>query len=317
MRCTAILFVDLDRFKQVNDTQGHAAGDDVLRTVAEQLTAIVRPHDTVARIGGDEFVVLAANVESHAHAIDIGSPAGRIELNHRSGDADRVGASVGISVSIGGRGPPEILLNEADKAMYQAKALGRGRVEVFDAALGRLVQRRMNAQRRLQSALDEGRVIVYYQPVIDLSSGLVVGFEALARIAENDGSIVPPLDFISVAEESGLVVPLGTHVLAMACEEVGHWHPDNVPVAPLTIAVNLSARQFEPGDLASVVHEKLEQTGLDPSCLHLELTETAIIDLRPDILRQLGNDQRTRCGDRSRRLRHRLRVAHSSAHACR
>ncbi|MEY2415362.1 MAG: hypothetical protein QOH53_696, partial [Ilumatobacteraceae bacterium] len=285
-RCTAILFVDLDRFKQINDTQGHAVGDEVLRTVAEQLTAIVRPHDTVARIGGDEFVVLAANVESHAQAVDIGLRLVN-QLNHRSGDVDRVGASVGISVSIGGRGSPEILLNEADKAMYQAKALGRGRVEVFDAALGRLVQRRMNAQRRLESALDEGRVIVFYQPVVDLSSGLVVGFEALARIAETDGTIVQPLDFISVAEESGLVVPLGTHVLEMACEEVGHWHPDNAPVAPLTIAVNLSARQFEPGDLASVVHKSLEQTGLDASCLHLELTETAIIDLRPDILSQL------------------------------
>ena len=284
-QCTAILFVDLDRFKQVNDTQGHAAGDIVLRTVAEQLTAIVRPHDTVARIGGDEFVVLAANVESQSHAIDIGVRLVN-ELNS-SNDVDRVGASVGISVSIGGRGSAEILLNEADKAMYQAKSLGRGRVEVFDAALGRLVQRRMTAQRKLQSALDEGRVIAYYQPVVDLASGHVVGFEALARIAETDGSIVPPLDFISVAEESGLVVPLGTQVLEMACGEAVHWHPVTLPSAPLTVAVNLSARQFEPGDLTTVVQNTLELTGLDPTCLHLELTETAIIDLRPDILRQL------------------------------
>jgi diguanylate cyclase (GGDEF)-like protein len=284
-QCTAVLFVDLDRFKLINDTQGHAAGDIVLRTVAEQLTAIVRPHDTVARIGGDEFVVLAANVESQAHAIDIGVRLVN-ELNS-SDDVDRVGASVGISVSIAGRGSAEILLNEADKAMYQAKSLGRGRVEVFDAALGRLVQRRMTAQRKLQSALDEGRVIAYYQPVVDLASGHVVGFEALARIAEIDGTIVPPLDFISVAEESGLVVPLGTQVLEMACSEAVHWNPATLPSAPLTIAVNLSARQFEPGDLTTVVQDTLEHTGLDPTCLHLELTETAIIDLRPDILRQL------------------------------
>jgi diguanylate cyclase (GGDEF)-like protein/PAS domain S-box-containing protein len=284
--CTAILFVDLDRFKLINDTKGHAAGDMVLRSVAEQLTRIVRPHDTVARIGGDEFVILAANVQSQAHAIDIGARL-VAELNHHEGDADHVGASVGISVSIGGRGTAEILLNEADKAMYQAKSMGRSRVEVFDAALGRQVQRRSSAQKKLQSALDDGRVIAYYQPVVDLATGHVVGFEALARIAEPDGSILPPVDFISVAEESGLVVPLGKQVLEMACGEIGHWVPSSAQTERLTIAVNLSARQFEPGDLTSVVHETLEQTELDPANLHLELTETAIIDLRPDILHQL------------------------------
>ncbi len=285
-RCTAILFVDLDRFKQINDTKGHAAGDMVLRSVAEQLVGSVRPHDTVARIGSDEFVILAANVQSPAHAIDIGARL-VAELNQREGDTDHVGASVGISVSIGGRGTAEILLNEADRAMYQAKSLGRSRVEVFDAALGRQAQRRSSAQRKLQSAIDDHRVIAYYQPLVDLSTGHVVGFEALARIAERDGSILPPVDFISVAEESGLVVPLGSQVLAMACGEIGHWVPSGPPGVGLTIAVNLSARQFEPGDLTSVVHETLEETALDPVNLHLELTETAIIDLRPDITRQL------------------------------
>jgi diguanylate cyclase (GGDEF)-like protein/PAS domain S-box-containing protein len=285
-RCTAVLFVDLDRFKQVNDTHGHAAGDTVLRAAAEQLTSILRPHDTVSRIGGDEFVVLAANVESEAHAVDIGARLVS-ELNLKAGESGHVGASVGIAVSIDGRGTAEVLLNEADKAMYQAKSLGRGRLEVYDAALGREAQQRSNAQRRLQSALDDGRVIVYYQPLIDLGSGHVVGFEALARIAEQDGSILPPIDFISVAEESGLVVALGEQVLEMACEEVQHWHPAQLPAPSLTIAVNLSARQFEPGNLASIVQERLQTTGLDSTCLHLELTETAIIDLRPDILRQL------------------------------
>ncbi|MEY2553023.1 MAG: hypothetical protein QOC57_883, partial [Ilumatobacteraceae bacterium] len=285
-RCTAVLFVDLDRFKQINDTQGHSAGDVVLRTVADQLTSIVRPHDTVARIGGDEFVVLAANVESQSQAVDIGARL-VTELNTGVGESGHVGASVGIAISVEGRGTAEVLLNEADKAMYQAKSLGRGRLEVYDAALGREAQRRSNAQVRLQAALDDGRVIVYYQPVIDLATGHVVGFEALARIAEEDGSILPPVDFISVAEESGLVVPLGEQVLEMACEEVQHWHQGSAPAPSLTIAVNLSARQFEHGNLATIVQESLESTGLDSTCLHLELTETAIIDLRPDILRQL------------------------------
>jgi diguanylate cyclase (GGDEF)-like protein len=285
-RCTAVLFVDLDRFKQINDTQGHAAGDTVLRRVAEQLTAVVRPHDTVARIGGDEFVVLAANVESRDRAVDIGNRL-VAELSHRPGDSDQVGASVGIAVSIGGRGTAEVLLNEADKAMYQAKSLGRGRVEVFDTALGRQVQQRSSAQKMLRSALDDRRVLAYYQPVIDFATGRIVGFEALARIIEDDGSILPPLDFISVAEDSGLVVRLGAQVLEMACEEAQRWAPLGTTGPPLTIAVNLSARQFEPGDLSTVVATMLEQTGLTPSSLHLELTETAIIDLRPDIVRQL------------------------------
>ena len=289
-RCTAVLFVDLDRFKQVNDSRGHAAGDTVLRKVAAQLETILRPMDTVARIGGDEFVVLAPDVESHLHAVDIGA---RIvaELCRRADrveDGDPVSASVGVSVSVGGRGSAEILLNEADKAMYRAKSLGGRRSEVFDAALGRQVQQRSNGQRMLQSALDDHRVIVYYQPLIDLPSGSIAGFEALARIAEHDGSILPPAAFIAVAEDSGLIVQLGAQVLELAVHDARGWQPA-AREHELTIAVNLSSRQFEPGDLPAVVRSTLEQTGLPPTCLHFELTETAIIDLRPDTLQQLGH----------------------------
>ena len=170
-RCTALFFVDLDRFKQVNDSRGHAAGDTVLRRVASQLASILRPMDTVARIGGDEFVVLAPDVESHLHAVDIGARivAELCRRPDRVEDGDPVAASVGVSVSVGGRGTAESLLNEADKAMYRAKSLGGRRAEVFDAALGRQVQQRSNGQRMLQSALDDHRIIVYYQPIIDLS----------------------------------------------------------------------------------------------------------------------------------------------------
>jgi diguanylate cyclase (GGDEF)-like protein len=289
-RCTAVLFVDLDRFKQVNDTQGHAAGDTTLRRVAEQLVAVLRPMDTVARIGGDEFVILAPDVNNHLHAVDLGTRL-VTELSRRPdrvGSGERVAASVGISVSVGGRGTAEILLSEADTAMYQAKSLGGGRAEVFDAALGREVQQRSIAQRILQSALDDRRIIVHYQPVIDLCSGSVAGFEALARIAERDGSILPPAAFIAVAEDTGLVVPLGAQVLGMACREARRWQRAGLSEHRLTVAVNLASRQFERGDLTTVVQGTLEQAGLDPSCLHLELTETAIMDLHPDILEQLG-----------------------------
>jgi EAL domain-containing protein (putative c-di-GMP-specific phosphodiesterase class I) len=171
--------------------------------------------------------------------------------------------------------------------MYQAKSVGGGHAATFDANLGRQVHQPLISQVMLQSALDEHRVVAYYQPVIDLGSGSVVGFEALARITEADGSIVPPAAFIPAAEENGLVVPLGAQLLDMACHEAFRWQAGH-PAHPLTVAVNLSTRQFEPGDLARVVSECLERNRLDPSYLHLEITETAIIDLRPDILQQLA-----------------------------
>jgi diguanylate cyclase (GGDEF)-like protein len=283
-----VLFVDLDGFKQVNDVQGHAAGDTVLRRAAERLVAAVRPEDTVARIGGDEFVVLAPDVENQLHAVDIGNrlvtALGR--RPERAEEGERIAASIGISVSARGRRTAEVLIAEADLAMYQAKSRGRGRVEVFDTALGRQVQERAAAQRMLQSALDDQRVIAYYQPVVDIPNGTVVGFEALARIS-HDGSILPPAAFIPIAEESGLVVPLGAQVLELACQEARRW-PPGAAERSLTVAVNLSARQFAPGDLTAVVREALARTGLEATCLHLELTETAIIDLEPSVLRQLG-----------------------------
>ncbi|MCU1503675.1 MAG: hypothetical protein JWM12_3029 [Ilumatobacteraceae bacterium] len=286
---TAVLFVDLDRFKQINDTRGHAAGDLALRRVADQLVSVLRPMDTVARIGGDEFVVLATDVDSRIHAVDIGTRLLE-ELCSADpiGDGEHVAASVGISVSVAGRGSAEALLHEADTAMYEAKSLGGGRVEVFDVALGRQVRRRSAARRMLQSAIDERRIVAFYQPLVDVSTARIVGFEALARIAEHDGSIVPPSAFISVAEDTGLVVQLGAQVLQIACAQAGGWPSIAPDEHRLTIAVNLSSRQFEPGDLATFVRTTLEQAELAPECLHLELTETAIIDLRPDILEQLG-----------------------------
>jgi diguanylate cyclase (GGDEF)-like protein/PAS domain S-box-containing protein len=289
-RCTAVLFVDLDRFKRVNDSHGHAAGDTTLRRVADTLVAVLRPTDTVARLGGDEFVVLAADVESQMHAVDISTRliTELCRLPDRFEDGERVAASVGISVSVGGSGTVETLLKEAETAMSQAKSRGGGYAEVFDAALGRQVQQRSIAQDMLQSALDDDRIILYYQPVIDLPTGSVAGFEALARIVQRDGSLVPPAAFIPVAEDSGLVVPLGAQVLEMACREAPRWQPVGLQQRRLTVAVNLSSRQFQGGDLTTVVRRTLEQTGLDPSCLHLELTETALIDLDPEFLAQLG-----------------------------
>jgi diguanylate cyclase (GGDEF)-like protein len=286
---TAVFFVDLDRFKQVNDTHGHSVGNAVLRTVAGRLVGALRSMDTVARIGGDEFVVLAPAIDSHLHALDMGTRL----VNHLQRQFDglnnrHVSASVGIAVSKGGRGTAETLLHEADMAMYQAKSLGGGRCEAFDAGLARLVQERGAAQHTLQLALDERRVVAYYQPIVNLSTGTVAGFEALARIVEHDGSVLHPAHFISVAEESGLVVPLGGQVLELACQQTRRWQLGGQQDAELSVAVNMSPRQFEAGDLSRTLKSALGDSSLDPRRLHLELTETAIMDLRPDILKQLA-----------------------------
>jgi diguanylate cyclase (GGDEF)-like protein len=289
-RCTAVLFVDLDGFKQVNDTSGHAAGDTVLRRVADTLVSALRPMDTVARIGGDEFVVLAPDVDSHLHAVDLSARliAEMCRRPDPAEGADHVGVSIGIAVAVGGAATAESLLNEADTAMYHAKSRGGGRAELFDAALGREVLRRATARQMLQSALDDHRIVVYYQPVIDLPTGVVVGFEALARIAARDGAVLPPAAFIPAAEQTGLVVALGAQVLELACHEACYWQPVERAGIRLTVAVNLSSRQFGPGDLTKLVRTQLDHSGLDPGCLHLELTETAIMGLHPDVLQQLG-----------------------------
>ncbi|MEA2148651.1 MAG: hypothetical protein QOD69_481 [Solirubrobacteraceae bacterium] len=286
-RHVAVLFVDLDRFKQVNDTQGHAAGDATLCMAADRLIAVLRPTDTVARIGGDEFVVLAPDILNDLDALDLSARLIDALCQRPSGgeDGERVTASVGIAVSVGGRGAAETLLEHADTAMYRAKSLGGARAALFDEALGRQVRQRSRARQGLQSALDDRRVIVHYQPVIDLVSGNVTGFEALARIVERDGSLTPPADFIPLAEESGLVVTLGEQVLDLACREASLWHVAGGPQP--TVAVNLSSRQFDAGSLTGLVRDTLARTALDPRCLHLEITETAVIDLDPDFLEQL------------------------------
>jgi len=286
-RLFAVLFVDLDRFKQVNDTHGHAAGDATLRRVAERLVGALRPMDTVARIGGDEFVVLAPEVNSQLHAVDIGTRL-LCELARGSDvdDGDGVAASIGISVSGEAHATAEWLLHEADTAMYEAKSLGGRRVAVFDAALGRLVQERSAARKALRSALDDHRIIAHYQPIVDLASGRIAGFEALARMVGRDGVITPPAAFIPAAEDSGLVVPLGAQMLHNAVDDACSWMRPSTD-RQLNIAVNLSPRQFESGDLPELIGAELDRSGMSPNRLHLELTETAVMELRPDLLDQL------------------------------
>ena len=288
-RFTGVFFVDLDHFKQVNDSKGHAVGNDVLRKAAGRLVAGLRGMDTVARIGGDEFVVLTPDLASHEGAANVGARLVKQLMQHVDGaGGEGVPASIGIAVSEAGRGDAELLLHEADTAMYQAKSLGGRRSAAFGADLARQVVERSGTQQTLQSALAEERVVAFYQPIIDLATEDVTGFEALARITEPDGTICVPAAFIDVAEDSGLIVPLGTQVLRLACEEASRWGSTDREHPGLTVTVNVSSRQLEPGDLATVVLRTLEESGLDHARLHLEVSETAVLDLRPDILGQLA-----------------------------
>lgn len=290
-RCTAVFFVDIDHFKQINDNFGHAMGDRVLESIGRQLGAVLRTSDTVARIGGDEFVVLAHDVDNQLHAVDIG--ARLLERLATSGpitdNGARVSVSIGIAVSTAGDGTAETLLKQADIAMYLAKSHGGGRAEVFDAALGRLASQRAESRRTLEAALDQHRVIAFYQPILDLATGRPAGFEALARITAADGSIVPPSEFIPIAEDTGLIVPLGAEILGLACHEACRWSDIAAGGREVSVAVNLSSRQFESGALPAAVRSHLRSSGVAPHRVHLELTETATIDLRPQVLSQLAS----------------------------
>ena len=309
-QCTAVLFVDLDIFKHVNDTRGHAAGDTLLQRVAERLVGVLRPMDTVGRIGGDEFIVLAPEVDGHLYAADLGARL-IAELNREdeNGQVERVAASIGISVSVAGRGTAETLLHEADTAMYRAKSLGGARAEMFDAALGRQAKKRLRARRTLDAALDEQRIAVHFQPLVDLPSAEITGFEALARIAERDGSLLPPADFIPVAEDSGLVVPLGAKVLTLACRQAQQWQPRDRGARPdrrrqpLLPAVRLR-RPVVGGQVDARAHRAGAE--LPASRAHRD-GDHGPAPRHPAAARA---DQGPRCGDGPRRLRDRLRLAH-------
>jgi diguanylate cyclase (GGDEF)-like protein/PAS domain S-box-containing protein len=286
--CTAVFFIDLDSFKRINDTRGHAVGDLVLRGVAHRLIAVMREMDTVARIGGDEFVVLAPEIATRVDAVAMGSRLVEELARVAEGAPDGVCASIGIAVSEGGRGTAELMLHEADTAMYQAKSQGGGRTALFDGELARQAKDHSTAAATLRAALDDRRVVPYYQTIVDLESGAVAGFEALARLIERDGTILSPASFIAVAEDTGLVLPLGAQMLERACEDACRWPGASTGDDAIAVAVNVSSCQLQPGDLAGIVRDILARTGLSAPRLHLELTETAIIDLHPEILRQLS-----------------------------
>jgi diguanylate cyclase (GGDEF)-like protein/PAS domain S-box-containing protein len=291
-RVSAVLFVDLDRFKLVNDSLGHEAGDRFLAAIASRLERSVRTVDTVARvnsevtvarIGGDEFTILLENVK---HASDAIRVAERVQHCLRQpfeidGRHLFTSASIGIATSETAYSNPQDLLRDADTAMYRAKALGKARCEVFDLRMREAAIARLALETDLRRAIERNEFELHYQPIISLATNTLAGFEALVRWRHPERGLVSPEHFIGVAEETGLIVPLGAWVLHRACTQMREWQLAHPGSGDLTMHVNLSAKQFVHPDLVREIAGVLEATSLSPSALNLEITESAVIE-NPD-----------------------------------
>jgi diguanylate cyclase (GGDEF)-like protein len=286
-KAVAVLFMDLDNFKYVNDSLGHETGDELLVKVARRIERSLRAGDTPARFGGDEFIVL---LEDIAGAEDAIRAAERIANELRDplvlvGQEVSVGASIGIAVSrpadVGGSGT---LLRDADAAMYAAKQDGKATYRVFDPSMNKEARVRLRLENDLRAALESGEFAIHYQPKVELKTGRIVGFEALVRWHHPTRGLVYPDHFISIAEETGLISPIGRWVLERACRQAKGWHETHPDLPPLTLAVNLSPRQFRRPDLVEDVEEVLRETGLDPGALELEITEGVAMEDAPSTL---------------------------------
>jgi diguanylate cyclase (GGDEF)-like protein len=291
-----VVFLDLDRFKLVNDGMGHTAGDRLLVTVAERLERAMRPSDTVARFGGDEFVVLCDEITDETVALEmaerlaealrqpIALPEGQIFVT----------ASLGVALSGGDRDSASSLLRDADTAMYMAKERGRARIELFDPQSHGLVLDRIRIRSELHGALERGEFRVYYQPIVEVATGRVFGVEALLRWQHPERGLLHPGEFLTMAEESGLIVPIGAWVLEESCRQAAAWtherRSDGFGGDPISISVNLSPRQLvEPGFVDEVA-AILAGTAISPEAVWLEITEGALAgdaESTLDVLRRL------------------------------
>jgi diguanylate cyclase (GGDEF)-like protein len=278
-RMFALLFVDLDRFKSVNDTLGHSIGDQLLVEAAARIQAAARETDTVARIGGDEFVVLCEDIEGVHQAADFAERIiAALQAPFRFGnDECYVSASIGMALSVDGTEPADVILSNADIAMYRAKGNGRSRCELFDEAMQLWVTTQVALEAALRQAVPRDELRLFCQPFIAADSGLIRGFEALLRWERPGFGLVSPEDFIPMAEEAGLMLDIGRWVLEEACRHAAEWWR-LWPERRLGIAVNLSHRQLLAGDILGLVAGALERTGLPANMLTLEVTESALLD---------------------------------------
>ncbi len=276
----ALLFLDLDRFKLVNDSLGHALGDHLLMAIAQRLKTCLRPADPIARLDGDEFIILLEDIRDLSHATQVADQIHR-ELSlpfNLKGNTVFTSASIGIVISTLGSDRPEDLLRDADTTMNRAKALGKARYEVFNQTMHNQAMARLQLEIDLRSALERQELQVYYQPIVSLNNGRIAGFEALVRWQHPQRGWVSPAEFIPVAEETGLIIPLGWWVLRQACRQIHIWQ-QQVPVhSPLIVSVNISGKQLTQSHLVTQIKQILRETGLDASSLKLEITESVLVD---------------------------------------
>jgi len=278
-----VLFLDLDHFKLINDSMGHHAGDELLQAVAPRLRTHLRPGDIVARFGGDEFGILVDRLADEDEAVAIAERvATTFAEPYPMGGAEHfVTASVGVAVAHPGGSDPvdaEMMIRDSDAAMYRAKERGRARCELFDAEMRARATHRLEVERELRNGLEHQELILHYQPMVALGSGEVTGLEALLRWQHPERGLLDPQEFVPIAEDSGLIEPVGRWVQEAACRQALEWHEQRPDQRPLDIAVNLSARQVAHRDLPATIAEVLARTGLDPARLRLEITESALVE---------------------------------------
>lgn len=290
----ALLFLDLDRFKLINDSLGHLVGDQLLQMIGRRLESAVREGDTVARLGGDEFAILIDNLQHQDEAIALAERLHKLfrspfhlyaspldahtETDSRTFHEVFTTVSIGITLSAANYCRPENLLRDADIALYRAKSLGRGRHEIFDTTMHASTIALLQLENDLRRAVKSHQFQVYYQPIVALDTGRIAGFEALVRWNHPERGLISPSDFIPVAEETGLIVPLGSWILQEACTQLQQWQAEFVTYPPLTMSVNISSRQISHPDFSQKVKQILQNVQLEPGSLKLEITESVLMD---------------------------------------
>lgn len=276
----AVLFLDFDHFKIINDSLGHMEGDNLLRLIAQRLSDCLRPGDIVARLGGDEFTILLDDLGKSGEVEQI---VERIQTYLKSpfnlnGSEVYTSASIGIALNDGKYTKPEIMLRDADIAMYRAKANGKARHQMFDPTMHERANHRLQLETELRQAIKNEEFCIYYQPIINLHTDRIIGFESLVRWNHPMRGLVSPLEFIPVAEETGLIIQLGEWILRRSCRQLRQWQNEHKSNSPLTMSVNLSCKQFVQKDLVERVVEILRETKIEPETLRLEITESYLME---------------------------------------
>ncbi|MEB3280010.1 MAG: EAL domain-containing protein [Lyngbya sp.] len=290
----AVLFLDCDRFKVVNDSLGHLVGDELLIALSRRLESLLNPHDILARLGGDEFTIILNPIQNYHRVIQVADSIleALSQPFQLEGHEVFINASIGIALGHGDYEAPEHLLRDADTAVYRAKALGRGRYHIFDSTMHVAAINILELETELHRAIKEEELVVYYQPIVVLNTGQIVGFEALVRWQHPTRGLISPHSFIPIAEEIGLIIPLGNWVLSQSCHQLRTWQQENLVDDSFFISVNLSTRQLTQLDLIKHIDKILDETQIHPQCLKLEITESALMENPPVAIEILKNLRR-------------------------